>query len=131
MVGAQSIAVSSSHSKLERCKAIGAFAGVNYKQYPSFADRVQLYTDGDGANVITDPVMGNFFNCNLECLAYDARWVIYGFMGGIHIKEANMMKLLNKRASIFTSTLRNRSNEYKSQLISDCERDLIPGFKSG
>lgn len=42
-----------------------------------------------------------------------------------------MLKLLGKRASIFTSTLRNRSDEYKTQLIRDMERDCIPAFEEG
>jgi len=47
----------------------------------------------------------------------DARWVIYGTMGGVKIHEANMMKLISKRASLLTSTLRNRTDEYKRNLI--------------
>jgi tumor protein p53-inducible protein 3 len=129
--GASSIAISSSDAKLEQCKKIGAYACVNYKQYPSFSDRVQLFTDGEGVDVVTDPVMGNFFNCTLDCLGYDSRWIIYGFMGGIKIKEANMMKLLNKRASILTSTLRNRSDEYKTELVTSFAERLMPGFVSG
>ena len=81
--------------------------------------------------MVTDPIMGNFFNCTLDCLGYDSRWVIYGFMGGIKIKEANLMKLLNKRASILTTTLRNRSDDYKTNLISEFSQRLMPGFKSG
>jgi NADPH:quinone reductase-like Zn-dependent oxidoreductase len=61
----------------------------------------------------------------------DARWVIYGMMGGIKIHEANMAKLINKRASILTSTLRNRTDEYKTNLIRDMERDCTHGFESG
>lgn len=67
-------------------------------------------TDGDGVEVIQDPVLATMFENNLDCLAMDARWVIYGAMGGIKIKEANMMKLMNKRACIMTSLLRNRSD---------------------
>jgi tumor protein p53-inducible protein 3 len=61
----------------------------------------------------------------------DARWVIYGTMGGIKIHEANMMKLISKRGSILTSTLRNRTDEYKKNLIEEMERDCFPGFESG
>ena len=88
-------------------------------------------TDGHGADVILDPVMGTFFNCNLDCLAMDGRWVIYGFMGGIHIKEANMMKLLNRRGSILTSTLRNRTDSYKSDLMAKFSNHTLDAFESG
>lgn len=52
-------------------------------------------------------------------------------MGGIKVVEANFMKLLNKRGCILTSTLRNRTDEYKTELIQDMARDLTPGFESG
>ena len=61
----------------------------------------------------------------------DARWVIYGAMGGIKVKEANMMKLMSKRASILTSTLRNRDDEYKTELIQSMADDCMPAFEDG
>ena len=74
-------------------------------------------TNGQGADVILDPVLGTFFANNLNCLAKDARWVVYGAMGGTKIKDANLAKLLGKRASLMTSTLRDRSDDYKTRLI--------------
>ena len=61
----------------------------------------------------------------------DSRWVIYGTMGGYKIKEANLMKLIGKRASIHTSTLRNRSDSYKKELLANMERDCWPSFENG
>lgn len=61
----------------------------------------------------------------------DSRWVIYGTMGGFKIKEANLMKLIGKRASIHTSTLRNRSDTYKKDLLANMERDCWPSFENG
>lgn len=51
----------------------------------------------------------------------DSRWVIYGSMGGIKVQEANFIKLLSKRAFILTSTLRNRTDCYKTDLIKEME----------
>ena len=51
---------------------------------------MKLITDGQGVDLILDPVLGSFFQENLECLGMDARWVIYGSMGGIKVKEANL-----------------------------------------
>lgn len=90
-----------------------------------------LMTDGDGVEIIQDPVLGSFFNQNLECLGMDSRWIIYGAMGGAKVKEANMMKLMGKRASIRTSVLRGRSDAYKRELIESMERDCFPAFESG
>ena len=61
----------------------------------------------------------------------DSTWIIYGTMGGCRIQDADFLKLLRKRASILTSTLRNRPTDYKSSLINDMVKDLYPGFESG
>ena len=110
---------------------LGSFDGISYHRYPNYADRVKLITDGQGVDVILDPVLSSFFNCNLDCLGWDSRWVIFGAMGGIKVPEANLMKLLGKRASIMTSTLRNRTDSYKTELIRDMQRDTTPAFESG
>jgi len=90
-----------------------------------------LITDGDGVDIILDPVLGSFFNCNLDCLGMDSRWVIFGAMSGGKVKEANIMKLMGKRASIQTTTLRNRSISYKAELIRDLQRDTTQAFEEG
>ena len=47
----------------------------------------------------------------------DSRWIIFGNMGGIKVKEANMANLLFKRASIIASTLKSRDDVYKANLV--------------
>lgn len=130
LTGANSIAACRTMSKIKACKDLGAFDGVICAN-PNFETRVQLITDGEGVNVILDPVLGSFFKPNLDCLGMDARWVIYGAMGGTTLKDVNMMKLLNKRANILSSTLRNRTDEYKTKLIRDMEELCIPAFETG
>ena len=51
-------------------------------------------------------------------------------MGGIKVKEATMVKLLMKRASILCSTLRNRTDTYKSGLIQEIYNEKAR-FESG
>ena len=88
-------------------------------------------TDGQGADLILDPVLGTFFEDHLDCLAMDSRWIIYGSMGGFKVKEgANLLKLLSKRSSILTSTLRNRSDSYKTELIKEMAEECIPAFEN-
>ena len=111
------IAVASQNSKLDFCQTLGASSLINYKENPQFSEQVKAATGGKGVNVIQDPVLASNFNENLNSLAQDCRWVIYGSMGGIKVKEATMIKLLMKRASILCSTLRNRTDDYKGELI--------------
>ena len=117
--GAKTIAVASSQKKLDFCKnELGASFSINYKETPNFGALVKEFTNGKGVNVIQDPVLGGTnFNENLDCLAMDSRWVIYGSMGGIKADNANMVKPLLKRASILFSTLKSRSDDYKSDLV--------------
>ena len=99
---------------------LGASHVINYKATPSYAALVKEFTNGKGVNVIQDPVLGGTnFNENLDCLAMDSRWVIYGTMGGIKADNANMVKPLLKRASILFSTLKSRSDDYKAELIKE------------
>ena len=60
-------------------------AGINYKETPDFSKLVMEMTNGHGADIILDPVMGSNFNFNLDCLAMDATWVLYGSMGGVNV----------------------------------------------
>jgi len=130
MAGARSIAVCSSLAKVRQCQEIGAFEGIT-TMIPNYEERVNLITDNKGVDVIMDPILGSFFKNNIDCLAYDSRWVIYGSLGGLNIQNVNMGRLLNKRANILSSTLRNRTDEYKTQLIRDFARDILPAFETG
>lgn len=67
----------------------------------------------------------------MNSIAVDGRWVMYGTMGGLKVENANFTKLILKRGSIIASTLRNRSDEYKTDLIRRFERDCIPAFENG
>lgn len=75
------------------------------------------YTDGKGIDYIIDPVCASNFHQNCEVLALDARWALYGFLGGFNVPEVNLMQLIRKRAALLTTTLRGRSIEYKTDLM--------------
>jgi NADPH:quinone reductase-like Zn-dependent oxidoreductase len=49
----------------------------------------------------------------------DGKWVIYGSMGGVKLESTPMIRLLMQRASILTSTLRNRTDQYKADLFQE------------
>ena len=128
--GVEAIAVASTNDKLDFCQSLGASHLVNYKETPEFSKAVKSFTNGRGVNVIQDPVLASHFNENLNCLAQDCRWVLYGSMGGIKVKDAMIIKLLMKRASLICSTLRNRSDSYKADLIQKVYEERNK-FKSG
>ena len=63
----------------------------------------------------------------------DARWVVYGLMGGAAVpSDAPILGLLlRKRAALLTSTLRSRSVEYKAELTRRFAEHALPLFASG
>lgn len=66
---------------------------------------------GSGVDIILDCVGGSYWEKNLNCLATDGRWIIYGLLSGGEVHGDLLARLLSKRASIHTSLLRSRDKE--------------------
>lgn len=108
---------------------LGADFTINYKENPDYSQIVQEYTNNKGANIVLDPVGAqNFFYVrnlrfiifnfqNLNSIAMDGRWVIYGGLGGSEVEKCNLGALMRKRVNLHFTTLRNRSDEYKTNLV--------------
>lgn len=124
--GIRTIATTSSN-KCELVRSLGADHVVDYKQ-ENFSDVVAEVTDGAGVNVILDCIGEPFAERNAKSLSTDARWIVYGFMGG-PIKK--MPNLFAKRASLHTTTLRNRNIGYKARLVSEFALYSLPLFSNG
>jgi NADPH2:quinone reductase len=85
MLGAMVIATGGSDEKLAVVKAFGADHVINY-QNEDIRDTVNALTNGDGANVIYDPVGGKAFEQSLRCIAWGGRILVIGFTSGEHAK---------------------------------------------
>ena len=145
-----------SNEKLQKAKELGATYLINYKTeelvffffsfeieikiitnksksnfWNSFVEKVKEFTNGLGATVILDCVGGEYCEKNIDSLAMDGRWVLYGTMGGGDIKGPVLGKILTKRASLIGTTLRNRSDVYKTELITAFAHHALPLFASG
>ena len=57
------------------------------------------WTDGNGADVIYDPVGGDTFDQSLKCIAWNGRLLVIGFASG-RIPEAKMNRVLLKNISL-------------------------------
>src|SRR6188768_2742582 len=97
MLGATVIAAASSEEKLSVAQARGADHLVLYGREP-FRDAVKRITDGQGADVVFDPVGGEVFENSVRCIAWGARLLVIGFTGGIGSAKTNL--LLIKGASV-------------------------------
>ena len=129
--GATAIATAGSEEKLELCRKTGAVAAFNYKDPEGFADRVKRQTDGKGVNLILDCVGQSHAMQNIECLALDSRWVLYGLMSGSDVNDFPLRGLMRKRASLRSTTLRTRSIPYKRNLVARFAAEALPHFSSG
>lgn len=121
-----------SDDKVACCLALGADAGFNLKEDTNFADKVKAANGDKGVDVILDPVGASYCSENINSCAMDARWVLYGLMGGKSVHDDMYLgRMMGKRISLLPSTLRGRPKAYKDELIRSFERDVIPRFLSG
>ncbi len=82
LMGARVIAAASTQEKLDICKQYGADDLINYKE-EDLKKRVKELTNGKGANVVYDPVGGDYTEAALRATAWEGRFLIVGFPAGI------------------------------------------------
>ncbi len=81
LLGAKVIAAASTPDKLAFCKQMGADEGICYGT-EDLKERVKALTNGDGANVIYDPVGGRYSEPALRSIAWEGRFLVVGFAAG-------------------------------------------------
>ncbi len=97
-MGARVIAAASSAEKLAVAKALGADELINYGK-DSLKDEIKRLTDGNGADVIYDPVGGDLFDQAIRSIAWNGRLLVVGFASG-RIPELPVNLALLKGAAV-------------------------------
>ena len=97
-MGARVIAAASSDQKLVFAKSAGADELINYSEVP-LKETVKELTDGNGADVVYDPVGGELADQAFRATAWHGRYLVIGFACGDIPKFAANIALL-KEASI-------------------------------
>ncbi|MAV27986.1 MAG: NAD(P)H-quinone oxidoreductase [Gammaproteobacteria bacterium] len=115
--------------KIERCIELGASGGHN-RHEGSFLEAAGQFADGQGIDVILDPVGGRYLSDNLALLGTGGRLVLIGLMGGPKT-EINLALLMGKRARVIGSTLRSRPIDEKASVMSQLEQHVWPKISSG
>jgi NADPH2:quinone reductase len=80
-MGARVIAAASSDDKLAFCRRHGADATINYGT-DDLRERLNALTDGNGPDVIYDPVGGSYSETAFRGIAWGGRHLVVGFASG-------------------------------------------------
>lgn len=118
-----------SDAKLERCEELGAERAILYRT-EDFVTVVQALTDGRGADVILDNMGAAYLPRNIDALAPDGRIAMIGLQSG-RDGQIPLGKMMGKRGSLFTTSLRDRPLAAKARIVSGVHRDLWPHLVSG
>jgi putative PIG3 family NAD(P)H quinone oxidoreductase len=127
--GARAIATAGSAEKAARCRELGAFLAINYKEQ-DFLTEVMAETDGEGVDVILDSVGGSYLDRNIKALRRFGRLINIANLGGAK-GELDMGRVLGRRLCIIGSTLRGRPAAEKIAITRRFERDVWPKLADG
>jgi len=79
--GAKVIAAASTAEKCALCTTLGADATIQYTQ-ENLREALKALTDGQGPDVVYDPVGGEFAEPAFRAIAWRGRYLVIGFAGG-------------------------------------------------
>lgn len=118
-----------SDDKATACLAMGADVAVNYKT----TDFVTVLKDAvpQGFQVIVDPVAGDYLPKNLQLLALDGRIIVLAMLGGRTVPAFDLTQMFKKRGQLLCSTLRNRTDDYKTALLTDFMQQFSSQLQNG
>jgi putative PIG3 family NAD(P)H quinone oxidoreductase len=128
-IGARVFATAGSVDKLARCREFGADRAISYDE-EDFVAVLTTETGGQGADVILDNMGAAYLRRNVAALAPDGRIAMIGLQGG-RDAEIALGAMMGKRASLFTTSLRDRPDKAKARIVAGVRRDLWPHVASG
>jgi NADPH:quinone reductase-like Zn-dependent oxidoreductase len=102
-LGARSIVTSSSPEKLERARALGAYAAVDHGN-DDVVQAVKDATEGKGADVVVETVGAATWERSLAAASQDGRIVVCGATSG-HSPPARLYRLWWKQLVVYGSTM--------------------------
>jgi putative PIG3 family NAD(P)H quinone oxidoreductase len=127
--GARVLVTAGSAGKLQRCRELGADAGINHRE-EDFVVRARELTGGDGVDVILDVMGASYLARNLDALAIEGRLVIIGLQGGT-VSDIDLNAMLRRRLTVIATTLRGRPVAQKAEIVRRFVEDGLEGFAGG
>ena len=99
-MGAKVIAAASSNEKLELCQSQGADETIQYSRdnmnrdsQKEFSSQIKAVTQGQGVDVVFDPVGGAYCEPALRAIAWKGRYLVIGFTSSIPSIPLNLALL--------------------------------------
>lgn len=127
--GARVFVTAGTTDKIDRCMALGAIAGINYKQ-TDFLTEIERLTDGDGVDVVLDFIGAPYLARNLQILKTQGRLAQVGLMGG-STTEIDLGVVMRKRLQIIGSVMRPQSLDEKIAITQRFVERWLPELKAG
>jgi putative PIG3 family NAD(P)H quinone oxidoreductase len=127
--GAQVFATAGSAAKLDLCRELGAHTAIDYRE----EDFVEVVRAAGGADVVLDNMGAKYLARNLAALNPDGRLVIIGMQGGTKT-EIDLGRMLSRRQTLFTTTLRSRppaGPTGKAAIVTAVRHDVWPDVERG
>ena len=122
--GSTVIATDSPADRCPICIELGADRVIDYNK-EDFVNVVR--NEFKGAQVILDIVGGSYIERNIKAASHDARIVQLAFSLGSKV-ELDLMPIMLKRLIYTGSTLRSRSENYKSEISKQLHEKIWPLF---
>ena len=116
-------------AKCQAARQIGADHAINYKTH-DFVEEVKTITQSAGVEIVLDMVSGEYVARNLKCLAESGRHVTIAVLGGMQA-TINMALVMSRRLALTGSTLRPRSDAFKTALCEEIELVAWPLVADG
>ena len=126
-LGNKIIVTVGNNEKKIACQNLGADLVINYKS-EDIVKKIMEFTSNYGVDVILNMVGGEYIQQDINLLAKDGRLSFIAFLNGA-IREIDFSKVLIKRLTITGSTLRPRSDEFKSSIADVLQREIWPLFE--
>lgn len=113
--------------KHERLRALGADLTIDYTTDDFVA---AIHDFGGGADVVLDLVGAKYLARNIEALAPNGRITVIGMQGGRQA-ELDLGRLMAKRGSISSTSLRARPLGDKARIVAGVRREVWPLVEAG
>ena len=122
--GAKVITTVGSKEKIIKTKTLGADLAINYKT-ESIVDKINIYTNNKGVNIILDIIGADYFDMNLNLLSKNGKLLIIAFQSGFN-KNVNLLPILTKWLTVTGSTLRPRNKKEKGYIAKKLYKNVWP-----